>query len=136
MLIINHALIGAVGGEVIKNSPEAFAFGAGIHFLLDKIPHFWSNEIKYKYVIATIDCVVSIAFLSMLWFRPEFPRSVFWGALGGASVDFLLIGVPWLYKSAVGDWHVNRQPHRIKPAYLLGEAILITVCLFVLWRLL
>jgi hypothetical protein len=134
MLTLNHVLVGAVAGELVETSPIAFAIGGFVHFLMDKIPHFWPTEKKYKTIMIICDWTLCVLALLFFWFNPIFPKSVFWGGLGGLSIDLVLVGVPWIYHSRLGQWHSKRQPHHTEAIYWIGDFIVIGLCLFILWR--
>lgn len=46
MLVVTHAVTGAVIGQLVKNSPLSFILGVVVHFLMDMIPHGDSAEYK------------------------------------------------------------------------------------------
>lgn len=133
MLTLNHVLVGAVAGEFVESSPISFLIGGFVHFLMDKIPHFWPEDKKAKGLMIVIDWTLSLGTLAYFWFSP-LPKSVFWGGFGGMLVDLVLVGVPWIYNSKVGQWHSKRQPHKTELIYWVGDFLVIGLSLLLLWR--
>ena len=102
MLIITHAVTGAVIGQLTGISSIAFIASTVVHFLMDMIPHGDSGDYeKYRasgkltksQIYQNIfDVAVVIGFtVYLLVFRAEanwWP--IFWGILGGVLPDFLV----------------------------------------------
>lgn len=125
--MLDHVLIGAVTGGLIQNSPAAFTFSTSIHLLLDKVPHYFPNKRLKQIITILIDLILCTSAFYIFWNVP-FPKSVFWGALGGIWIDLLLVGVPPVFHSKIGQWHVNRQPHHTKEVFILLDIVVIIVC--------
>jgi len=104
MLIITHAVTGAVIGQLTGNSALSFVTSVTAHFIMDMIPHGDSGEyeryrasgkITKSQIFQNIfDVVIVIGFtVYLLAFHIEanwWP--IFWGILGGVLPD-LLVGV-------------------------------------------
>lgn len=134
MLAISHALTGAVIGASTENAAVSFPVAIFAHFLMDKIPHFWPSEKLWKGIIGGLDWFVAfLIILGLFYFNPFHNLAMAWGALGGAMVDFTIIGIPWLHKGALGKWHTNRQPHHVSPLYLISDFLLIGLTLAILF---
>lgn len=140
MLSLTHAAVGGAVGGFIAN--PAVAFGAGIlsHIIIDKVPHYWPKSPKYQGFQIVLD---SIATLIMLYFLFSLEKSffspIFWGAAGGAFVDFMLVLVfklhPKLWNSKLRLWHTNRQPHRVEPFYIVTDIVQIMAGIMAIWFL-
>lgn len=102
MFITTHALIGALIGEQLPNSPVwAFAIGIASHFLTDIIPHGDSNlykgyvsgaRVKRALAYVTIDALVAMMFVLGL-FNTEFVQhrlAISAGIVGSVLPDFLV----------------------------------------------
>jgi hypothetical protein len=136
MLTTSHAVAGSAIGLGVKSSPFAFFLAVGAHLLMDKIPHFWPESNKYKNIIKIVDAVFSLTFIGYLFvINPHFNNSLAFGALGGASVDYVLVGIPWAHRSKLGQWHSKRQLHHQKNIYWLVDIVFLSVSLMV-WMLL
>jgi len=119
MLVITHAVTGAVIGQVAKSSPLAFIISVIVHFLMDMIPHGDSKDYeKYretgKISKASIyqlifDIVVVIGFaVYVLILRTEtnwWP--IFWGIIGSVLPD-MLVGV----HECKPNW-LTKNPHKL-----------------------
>lgn len=104
MLVITHAVTGAVIGQVVRISPLAFIASVVVHFLMDMIPHGDSRDYeKYRqtgkvpkaslYQLIFDFVVVTGFIIYVLVLRTEanwWP--IFWGILGGVLPD-LMVGV-------------------------------------------
>ena len=122
MLTTTHALLGASVGYAVKNPFSAFMAGVVLHFLADKIPHYWPDRKKYQIITMAIDSVCSLTVVIYLFLVDPFTNTeMAWGALGGIAVDFLLVGIPYLYHTKIGQWHTQRQPHRTAAIYLVPD---------------
>lgn len=126
MLGVTHAAIGGAVGVFISN--PAIAFGAGVvsHIIIDKTPHFWPKNPKYQGVQIVLDAISTMGVLVfLLYYLKDYSSSVFWGAMGGVSVDFFLVLVAKLRKdwweSKLRRWHERRQPHRSSYIYALTD---------------
>lgn len=104
MLVITHAVTGAVIGQVARSSPIAFIIGAIVHFIMDMIPHGDSQEYtRYKetgkiprsqtYQLV-FDAIIVIFFtFYVLFFRAESNWGpILWGIIGSVLPD-LLVGI-------------------------------------------
>jgi len=124
--MLDHVLIGALAGGMIQNSPTAFGFSTFIHLFLDKIPHYFPDKRWKEALTISIDLTLCTAALSLFWYGP-FSKSVFWGGLGGIWLDLLLVGIPPIFHSKLGQWHVHRQPHHADERYIwLDVAVIAT----------
>ena len=131
MLTVNHVLTGAVVGEFIGDPLLAFILALLLHLLLDKVPHFWPNEEAGKTVVFLVDILACFLVLVFLFTRIAFSKSMFWGALGGFSVDAVLL--PLLpFNIKLGHWHSDRQIHKTDPIHLFTDGILALICVSVL----
>jgi hypothetical protein len=104
MLIITHAVTGAVVGQIVRSSPLAFIISVVLHFIMDMVPHGDSSDYaKYKETGKVpksqtfqlfFDSLVVIGFtVYILAFRIEASWwPTFWGILGGVLPD-MLVGV-------------------------------------------
>ena len=132
MLSLTHASVGAVAGEFIPNPFLAFLVGIILHLIFDKIPHFWPKESKKKGVIIVLDTVFSLAFIVSLFFFPIHNQaSVIAGAIGGVSVDFYFVLI-MRSKGKWAQWHTNRQHHMVNPWWLLTDASILSLFLYLL----
>jgi hypothetical protein len=121
MLATVHLLVGAAVGLYTGNPIWAFAAGFASHFFLDAIPHTDPATLKHKpdrgrftltdYVLAFLDVTIGAALLFWVLFayvaQPPAP-SLFWGALGGVSPDFVATGFKWipgLQKNSILSWY-------------------------------
>lgn len=126
MLSINHTLIGTSAGKLIGNSPIAFLLGIILHFIFDKVPHFWPQKFRDKKIMLGIDTLIAIVIIILSF---QYSKSAGWGALGGESVDALLIFIKPLRLSKIGHWHSERQPHKTNPLFLFTDIIVIVLTL-------
>ena len=124
MLTINHTLVGASVGKIIGNPVLAFTAGVFLHYIFDKIPHYWPDNNSYKAIIIVIDTLVVILIIGFLVFSNA-SQGMIWGALGGAIVDGLLVLAKPFRESKIGKWHSKRQIHKNSPYYLLIDALII-----------
>jgi hypothetical protein len=102
MFITTHALIGALIGEQIPNSPVwAFALGVASHFLTDIIPHGDSNlykgyvsgaRVKRALAYVTIDALVAMMFVLGLFNTGfvEHRAAISTGIIGSVLPDLLV----------------------------------------------
>ena len=124
MLVTSHAIAGSLIGLGVNNPPLAFGLAIGAHLLMDKVPHVWSESKKHMYLVSAIDVLFSFGFVGYLfWHNPSLSNSVAFGALGGAGVAYLLVGIPYFFQTKLGQWHVKRQPHHSESIYWLPDAI-------------
>jgi hypothetical protein len=121
MLTTVHLLTGAAIGLAVPNPIWAFAAGFISHFLLDAIPHTDPATLKHKpdrnrftltdYVLGFFDVTAGALILFWVLFTlvPQPPlASIFWGALGAASPDFIATGFKWipaLQKNPILGWY-------------------------------
>jgi len=126
---ISHFSSGALVGRLSPNPAVAFAAGVVSHFVIDKIPHYWPASTKAKWIFTIIDYAVAIVMIGVLLVGSKADRTnMLWGFAGSASVDILLVGVPFLHKTRFGQWHTNRQPHRTEIAFLATDLLMAAVC--------
>jgi len=132
MLTTNHVLIGAVAGKVIGDPFIAFPTGIFLHYIFDKVPHFWPEADKNKRVVMifdTISCLMLLAFFFLT--TGGLSSSIFWGALGGFLVDAVFVGLKSFNNSKAGVWHTLRQIHKTKPIYFLADVSLLIIGLII-----
>lgn len=133
MLSLTHASAGALAGEFIPNPYVAFLVGIVLHFIMDKIPHFWPAGRVGKGIVIVLDNIFSILFLLGLYAFPETRNaSIIAGALGGVSVDFYFV-ILMRTRGKWAEWHTNRQPHRTAPVWFLTDVVLFAGLTVLLW---
>ena len=132
MMMTGHVLLGGAMGEVIENPYAAFSLSVIVHVLIDKIPHFFPDKRTAQNAMIALDLIFATSALLFFWFGP-FPKSVFFGGLGGVTVDIILVGIPIVLKSKLGQWHINRQPHMTREIFLLTDVALIVISVILLW---
>lgn len=115
MMQISHAATGAAVGKFAPNPLIAFLLGILIHFLIDKIPHWWPASKKQQFVIIIVDYVVTAMVIGLFFYFKTPTQNMIWGMAGSLVVDPILVGIPVVYKSKIGQWHTNRQPHIQNP---------------------
>ncbi|MDD5693174.1 MAG: hypothetical protein WC437_02090 [Patescibacteria group bacterium] len=126
MLATTHVLVGAGAGEVVHNPSLAFVVSIILHFLTDKIPHYWPKSQKQKNILVFVDWSIALLIIIFLLIMPTPNKtSVIAGAIASLLVDLLLVGVPALHKTKIGLWHTNRQPHRTEFYFLLTDLVFI-----------
>jgi len=132
MLTTNHVLIGAVAGKVIGDPLIAFPTGIFLHYIFDKVPHFWPETDKNKRVVMILDTILCSTLLAFFFFTTGgLSSSIFWGAFGGFLVDAVFVGLKPFHDSKAGMWHTLRQIHKIKPIYFLTDASLLIIGLII-----
>jgi hypothetical protein len=132
MLSLTHASVGAVAGEFIPNPLLAFLVGIILHFIFDKIPHFWPKESSKKGLIIVLDTIFSVLFIISLFFFPiKNQASVIAGAAGGVSVDFYFVLI-MRSQGKWAQWHTNRQHHMTNPWWLLTDVSILSFFLYLL----
>jgi hypothetical protein len=130
LMQISHFSSGALVGGLSPNPPVAFIAGVAAHFVIDKIPHYWPESTRGKWLFTIADYAIAISlFAAIFATRGAGITNMVWGLLGSAAVDVLLVGVPFLRKSRLGQWHTNRQPHRAERWMLMSDALLSAACL-------
>jgi hypothetical protein len=104
MLVVTHAVTGAVIGQLVKNSPISFILGVVVHFLMDMIPHGDSADYKKFKESNTIpkgriyqllfDNVIMFGLIMyLLIFKVDgYWWPTFWGIIGSILPD-LMVGV-------------------------------------------
>jgi len=133
MMSLTHASAGALAGEFIPNPYLAFIAGVALHFLMDKIPHFWPESSRNKGIMIAVDTILPVIFILGLYYFPGTRNtSVIAGALGGVSVDFFFVLV-MRTKGKLAQWHTNRQPHRPELSWFLTDFITFSVFVSLLW---
>ena len=126
MLATTHVLVGAGTGEVVHEPFLVFFISIILHFLTDKIPHYWPKAQKQKNILVIVDWFIAILIIILLVVLPTPNKaSVVAGAFAGLLVDALLVGVPYLEKSALGVWHSKRQPHRAELYFIFTDLIFV-----------
>ena len=124
---ISHAATGAAVGKFMPNPILAFLAGVLVHFVIDKIPHFWPPTKKGKMIQLWLDHGITyIVFALMLIFKIGTPE-IQAGIAGSLAVDIVIIGIPWIFRGPVGKWHTNRQPHQTKLASLVTDALVTVI---------
>jgi len=135
MMVVTHAFLGAAGGEIVRNPILAFVLGVVIHLLVDKIPHLLPEDKKARFQNQTLDGVLTIMSLVYIYFLADKngQLALLTGALGGVSVDVLLVLTP-LYFSKLGQWHTKRQYHKENYWFLGTDIGLIVLSLIFLLK--
>lgn len=124
MLSLTHASAGALVGEFIGNPFLAFLAGVAVHFIMDKIPHFWPESEQKKGKIIILDTIFSTIFILLLVLIPQTSNaSIIAGALGGVSVDFYFV-LLMRSKGKMAEWHTRRQLHRKQPSWFLSDVLI------------
>jgi len=135
MLATTHVLVGAVAGRAVANPIASFSLAVILHFILDKIPHFWpdNKSIKIQGAILAIEWSIAILFILFLSDNPDFLYSQFTGAIGGFLPDVILLPT---VKTKIGKWHAIRQTHtqKIKDAIIEAVIILSSIAVLIFWR--
>jgi hypothetical protein len=134
MLALTHAVIGSAAGELVENPSLAFLSGVVLHFIFDKVPHYFPKRFRYKEEIAVLDWLLSAVFVWFLFYF-HFSAVAIRGAIGGFSVDVVLIPIPMIRNSFIGRWHINRQTHIHKLYQISLDILFIAIALAILlWR--
>jgi hypothetical protein len=135
MTQLAHLASGALLGQQVSNPALAFGFGVGAHLLIDKIPHFWPASKKWKRIYTVVDYILaySLLFWVILNYKTNSINMIF-GALGSLAVDDILVGIPAVYKSKLGQWHTSRQPHKTDIAFIVTDIIMFVICMNMLVR--
>lgn len=134
MMQITHAPTGAAVGKFIPNPILAFLAGIVIHLIIDKIPHYWPKSKKKQNVIIAIDYALALAFIAYLLIAQTLTRGMLWGMAGSLIVDIVLVGMPPVYKSKVGQWHTNRQPHIDNPFVFVTDLVVILIACIIIFN--
>jgi hypothetical protein len=131
MMQITHVATGALAGKLMPNPILALLAGILTHFLVDKIPHYWPATKKGKVIFVTIDYLV--AFLGLAWFiyTGKIFGNMIYGVLGSVIVDIVIIGIPVVFKSKLGRWHTNRQPHSNRKEIIAVDMMMVVFGLFI-----
>lgn len=129
MMQTSHYSSGALVGKFIPNPALAFVAGVILHFVIDKVPHFWPKDNKAKLIFTAIDYFIAVVMIALvfLFFKGNI-TNMLWGFAGSAIVDILLVGTP-LHKTKLGQWHTNRQPHHVGIGYLATDILMTLACL-------
>lgn len=135
MLATTHTLVGAAVGKELGNPYLSLVFGIALHFLFDKIPHFWPKKRIHQGIILAFDWLFCLGFLIYSFVQGDDNLPVFFGALGGFSVDFVLLTFAPIRKSAVGKYHIRAQHHRRNPLYVLVDVLVIFLSIYILGRI-
>jgi hypothetical protein len=123
MMQITHAASAAALGTQVQNIYLAFIGGILIHFLIDKIPHYWPHTKKGKKIMIFLDHSITYAVFGFLVFFNQLSGPIIAAVLGALMVDLILVGVPLLYRGPVGQWHTKRQLHNIRYPYLATDLV-------------
>lgn len=135
MLALNHSLAGSLAGNYVGNPLIAFLMGIFLHFIFDKLPHFWPKNEKNQLVLLGVDWFLATMYCFWLFSNiGQLGAGPFWGALGGFMVDLILVTAGTAKKNPISNWHTMRQPHMDKTIYFLSD-ILMLILLTVLWVL-
>jgi hypothetical protein len=131
MMQITHVATGALAGKFMPNPIMAILAGILTHFVVDKIPHYWPATKKGKVIFTVIDYL--IAFIGLAWFvyTGKIYGNMIYGVLGSVIVDIVIIGVPVVFKSPLGKWHTNRQPHLNRKKIIATDMIAVALGLFI-----
>jgi hypothetical protein len=134
---VTHISVGAAVGKFIPNPILAFFVGILSHLLIDKIPHFWPKTKEGQRLIIWLDSAASLLLIILLCFLPlDNKLSVLGCAIGSASVDFILVIFPKLFKNLKSKpivmWHENRQFHYSQFAYIFTDIGLILTSLVIM----
>jgi len=104
MLVVTHAVTGAVIGQFVRNSPLSFIVGVLVHFLMDMIPHGDSADYKkFKesnkvpkgqiYQLIFDNLIMFGLIIYLLVFKVEgYWWPTFWGIVGSILPD-LTVGI-------------------------------------------
>lgn len=135
MLSSTHSFVGAAAGKYIPNPIVAFIVGILLHFVFDKVPHFWPNQKKYQGVMLILDTIASISIIAFLLFYPDIPNrpGIVGGAMGGAFVDLCLVLTPILNKSKLAKWHSERQTHLRDIKFILNDLVIIAAAIIIIF---
>lgn len=98
MLFTTHILAGAALGATTDSPGIAFGIGLVSHHLLDWIPHFDTGSLfngkkrpknltPQEFFIASLDVMMGLGFLAIIWLTTNQPITIFWGAIGGVIPD-------------------------------------------------
>lgn len=132
MMQISHASTGAAVGKFIPNPILAFIAGILIHFVIDKIPHFWPETKKGQTILVVIDHTFTyIVFLLAIYFKIG-TVNILAGVAGSLIVDIVIIAIPPIFNSKFGKWHTNRQPHRTNISSIYSDALVTALGLLIL----
>jgi len=130
MMQIAHAPTGAAVGKYIPNPILAFVAGILIHLLIDKIPHWWPDSVKQRRIIVVIDYFLTAIFIAFLLTTDRVMGNMMWGMAGSLVVDIVLVGMPQVYKSKIGQWHTKRQPHYESPFVFATDVVVILIACY------
>jgi hypothetical protein len=123
MTFLVHTAIGSVIGEVVPIPALAFATAAASHIIVDKLPHFWPENLWPQLKYQAVDVVATLALIYYVFSVTHNPVAVGWGILGSLSVDLILVA-PYIKHTKAGVWHFVRQPHKTAYAYLVTDIAL------------
>lgn len=112
MMQITHAATAAALGTQTDNIYLAFIGGIVLHFIIDRIPHFWREGDKSLGAkILVVDYSLTIGFIAYLYYFLQIRSLAVYAAIGGALViDIILVGI--FFKTKAGQWHKKMQPHK------------------------
>jgi predicted membrane channel-forming protein YqfA (hemolysin III family) len=125
---------GATVGKYIPNPILAFTAGILIHFLIDKIPHYWPvSDKKLKTILLVFDYTFTIIFITSLIVTDRWSAGVFMAVVGSLIIDIILVGLRTGRESKLGVWHNTRQKHLSKPFNFLTDLIVITIGMLIVF---
>jgi len=124
MTFLVHTLTGVALGEITNEPIVAFGLGAGIHLIMDKIPHYWPDKLPVQLFYQAIDVILTLAVIYfVVTSKAGMTPAILFGILGSLSVDFILVN-PWTFRTKFGTWHHDRQPHKPGYLYLLPDTLI------------
>ena len=123
MTWLAHTMMGITLGEVVADPTMAFTLGIPTHLVVDKIPHYWPDNLIARYSFQAIDLALSIAAVVVaIRIDPVRKIPIVAGVLGSLAID-LALSNPFVYNKKFGIWHTDRQPHGAKLSYLLPDIV-------------
>lgn len=132
---VTHISVGAAVGKYIPNPFLALLAGIISHIVIDKVPHFWPHTPKFQRAMMVGESVVGVFLIVLLAVFSNVNRwSIVAGAVGGASVDFFLVVIPFLFvkkwiNHPIRVWHEDRQIHKHNEWYWLTDISMIAMAL-------
>lgn len=135
MLSATHSLVGASAGKYIPSPILAFFTGILLHFIFDKLPHFWPAQKKYEDMMLFLDTVLTVLIISFFIFFPglENRYGIVGGALGGSLVDFFLVLMPYTKKNKLAKWHSDRQTHLRNFRFILNDIVVMALGIVIIF---
>jgi hypothetical protein len=110
MLLLNHALTGALLGLAIDQPVVLVPVAVASHFVLDSLPHFGYPELELSHrrwvVTGLIDGVLSVAaVIGLCLVAPQRAGHLVLGAAAAALPDLLYVPQVLLGRRFEGWWH-------------------------------